>query len=439
MMRRWLIGLAPLVITACASTGSIPNRQTVADGLRERIGADAGGFPINTQPSLPAGVTIDDGLSAGEAVSIALWNNPGFQVTLADLGFARADLVEARQLRNPILSLLLPWGPKQFEATLQLPIEAIWQRPRRIKVANLNAESLGARLMSDGLGLVSMTRNAYVDASAADARLRLAQEVADVWGSLRKITEARLREGDISELEARSVRSEAAMAAAAARGAEGDRDVATIHLDATLGYSIGAAGLTSIDDLAIASCDTTEKLMTDALASRPDVRAAELAVEAAGALAGLERSRVLNLVAVTLDANGEGREGFELGPGLNLDLPINRNAGPRARAAATLEQAARRYVAVRVNVQAELRAAAARVARAREVLRIWDEDVIETLQIERQQSEKAYQAGEVPLFSVLDTARRLVTARRSRLDARAEVLHAAIALDRAIGRSCAFP
>ena len=63
--------------------------------------------------------------------------------------------------------------------------------------------------------------------------------------------------------------------------------------------------------------------------------------------------------------------------------------------------------------------------------------VIESLQIERQQAEKAYQAGETPLYTMLDTSRRLVTARRARLDARVDLLNAAIALDRAIGRSCA--
>ena len=39
----------------------------------------------------------------------------------------------------------------------------------------------------------------------------------------------------------------------------------------------------------------------------------------------------------------------------------------------------------------------ARLTRAREVLRVWDEQIIESLQIERQQAEKAYEAGETPL------------------------------------------
>ena len=52
--------------------------------------------------------------------------------------------MEARQLRNPILSLLFPWGPKQFESTLQLPIDAIWQRPRRVKAATARRRRVAA-------------------------------------------------------------------------------------------------------------------------------------------------------------------------------------------------------------------------------------------------------------------------------------------------------
>ena len=40
---------------------------------------------------MPAGVSPARGLSADEAVALALWNNPTFLVPLDDLGFARAD------------------------------------------------------------------------------------------------------------------------------------------------------------------------------------------------------------------------------------------------------------------------------------------------------------------------------------------------------------
>jgi len=427
--------VAAALCGACATAGRIPDRAAVDAALRAQTSQ---GIRVDDAEAMPPGLVVDDGLSSEEAVSIALWNNPAFQVTLADLGFARADLIEARQLRNPVFSLLFPWGPKQLEYTLQVPIDAIWQRPRRVKAALLDADAMAARLMSDGLGVMAQARMVYVDATAADARVRLARESAELWGRLRQIADARLREGDISELEARSVRSEAAMADASVRGADGDKELTHIQLDTVLGYAVPAVSmLTPVDDLPLSPCESLDELLAGALASRPDIRAAELAVEAAGARAGLEQSKIVTLTA-TLDANGEGREGFELGPGLVFDIPLNGNAGARARAAAGLTQASRRYLAVQATVRAELRTAVARMARAREVLRVWDEQVIESLQIERRQAETAYEAGETPLYAVLDTGRRLVTARRARLDARVDLLTAAIALDRAIGRSCAF-
>jgi cobalt-zinc-cadmium efflux system outer membrane protein len=430
-----LIAIAVLS-SACATSGRLPDRAGVDAALRERV---THGIKLNGAEAMPPEVAVDDGLSAEEAVAIALWNNPSFQLVLADLGFARADLIEARQLRNPVLSLLFPWGPKQFESTLQLPIEAIWQRPKRVKAATLDADAIGARLMGDGLGVIAQARTAYIDAAATDARLRLARESAELWSSLRRLADARLREGDISDFEARAVRSEASMAEALSLGAAGDRELARIQLETILGSGLPpATTLVAIDNLPVSSCDSLDAMLAEALASRPDVRAAELSLEAAGARVGLERSKIVSLLAATLDANGEGKEGFELGPGLNLDLPLNMNAGPRARAAAALLQATLRLRLVQSNVHVELRAGVARLIRAREVLKVWDEQIIESLQIERQQAEKAYEAGETPLYMMFDTGRRLVTARRARLDARVELLAAAIALDRAIGRSCAF-
>ena len=96
--------------------------------------------------AIPPGVVIEDGLTQDEAVAIALWNNPDFQVQLANLGFARADLLDAGLLPNPVLSLLFPIGPKQLEWTLRWPIEVLWQRPRRVRAAGLSADSVAAGL-----------------------------------------------------------------------------------------------------------------------------------------------------------------------------------------------------------------------------------------------------------------------------------------------------
>ena len=66
------------------------------------------------------------------------------------MGFARADLLEAGLLLNPVLSLLFPVGPKQLEATLKWPIDVLWQRPRRVASARFAADRVAAGLEQAG-------------------------------------------------------------------------------------------------------------------------------------------------------------------------------------------------------------------------------------------------------------------------------------------------
>ena len=213
----------------CAANHVMIGREQIDDEIRSRTGkgiqVDAGRTPV------PSGVSIDDGLSADEAVAIALWNSPAFEATLADLGIARADLIDARLLKNPVLSLLFPVGPKQLEWTLQFAVDAVWQRPRRMAAASLNLQVVGQRLVSDGLMLVASVRQAYADASAAERRVALAAENVELSTRIAGIAEARLRAGDISELEARAPRTDAAQARLALRSLEHDRASTERHHD----------------------------------------------------------------------------------------------------------------------------------------------------------------------------------------------------------------
>ncbi len=437
---RWLraAGLAALAAgtVACASTGPVPDRGTVDAAIRSR---GLAGIRVDGSTSLPPDASIDDGVTSQEAVAIALWNSPSFQVTLADLGIARADVVEAGLLRNPIFSLLFPLGPKQLEWTLQFPLEALWQRPRRVAAAQANAQAIGERLVWDALTLVAQARTAHADAVIADRRLQLTIENADLVQRLAGITEARFRGGDISELEARSARNDAARALVVRQAVEHDRSLARLTLAATLGLDVLADELDPVpgDRVDPSACGTDLARLEEALASRPDVRAAEIGIEAAAERARWEDSRVFALIGV-LDANGEGVDGYELGPGVNLDLPIfSRNQGAIGRAEAELERATHQYAAVRVQVIADVRSASVRVQQAQQALDAWQTGILPSLETEQRQAERAYQAGEVPLFMLLDASRRLVDGRTSMLDAEADLQRATIALERSIGRPCA--
>lgn len=435
-----LVALVSLIGLSACATASGPDRAKVADGIRERsrVAAAIGEARPSTSP--PSGVTLQDGLAEEEAIALALWNNAAFQLALADLGLARADIVDAGMLRNPVLSFLFPLGPKQLEATVRWPLEVFWQRPRRIAAARANAEAIATRLVQDGLNLISEVKVAFHDALAADARVPVAADAGRLQRQIADLAASRLAAGDISEMEARAAATDAARTEQDMRRAEYDAIVAKERVRFLTG--IGAA----IADIKLAAsaaapapnaCGDIVKIRQDAAAARPDVRAAELAVEAAGARAGWERSRLLTLSAV-LDANGSGSQGFEMGPGLDAEIPLfARNQGQIARADAELERASRAYLATRQRVDLEIRESAARYDQASRDAALWQDSILRALERDVEVAQKTYTAGEQPYLFVVEAARRAADARLRAIDAAAEVRRTQARLERAIGRSCA--
>ena len=284
--------------------------------------------------------------------------------------------------------------------------------------------------------LVADVRSAFADSIIAERRLALSEESAVLTRRVADLTESRLRAGDISDLEARGARSDAARIDVLRKATEYERDLAGLTLIGIIGLDPAALPIRMIPGER-SSCVTNDNLFQEALASRPDIRAAELAIEAAGARAKWERSRVVTLIGI-LDGNSQGTEGAEAGLGLSGDLPIfSRNQGGISRAEAELERASRRYAALRAQVSVDVRTAAIRVRQAQAAFDAWSTDIVPSLVIEQRQAESAYQAGEAPLFTLLDVGRRLVDGRMRQLDAEAALQKALVNLDRSIGRSCA--
>jgi cobalt-zinc-cadmium efflux system outer membrane protein len=418
-----------LGVSACAPA----TRFNPAQLPRYPVRADMG-----TDTVIPPGVGIEDGLTSDEAVAIALWNNPDFRVQLTDLGFARADLLEAGLLRNPVLSLLFPVGPKQLEATLRFPIEVLWERPRRVAAASASVDRVAALLEQHGLNLVADVKVAVIELALARDRGVLLSTAAAQLEEIRDIAGARLRAGDISDLEARSAEIDAARARYDASRAVFDVELRTNALRARLGLVLqpGDVTLAPAPDLT-ERCVDSDGLVEAALASRPDVRAAELAVEGAAARLGWERSRVLSVTAV-LDANGpKGNQSLEAGPGLDLGVPLfDRNQGGRLRATTEFQRASLGYVAARQRVASEVADGLIQLSQARATLGSWQQSVVAPLEKQVSAAERTFAAGDTSYLFVLEMTRRLTEARVRTREVLADIARATVRVERAIGRTC---
>ncbi len=434
--------LALVLVVAVACVPELPRSRTwVSDELASRTGMGLRKQP-DRELAMPPGVRNDGSLTVDEAVAVALWNNAAFQSDLAQLGVARADLADAGVLPNPILSLLFPVGAKQLEITVKQSLGAIWQRPRRVAAARKDAARVAELMVQRGLDLARDVRVAYGDVVLAEQRVVLSAEADVIWAGLLAIADARLQAGDASRREVVSASADARVAHAATEHAATEVEVARGTLRGLLGAPTGFA--LKLDPGASADASPSRPWMSartatsddaapwiaTALAARPDLRAASLAVEAASERAGLERRRIIELVGI-LDINGSGPE---IGPGLEVPLPLfdQRQAG-RIRARAELERASWAYVGLRRQIAREVHAAHARLVLAEAALGTWQTDILPARAEATRLATRAFERGEESHLVVLEATRTYVETKQRSAELAAERSRAAAELERVAG------
>jgi cobalt-zinc-cadmium efflux system outer membrane protein len=407
---------------ACARP-RVPDPISVSAAVRERARAADASAAAATE-------WLADGLDQDEAVALALARNPDFQADLAELGVSAAAVSEVAQFRNPALTLLLPWGPKQLEATVRWPIDALFLRPKRVAVAQLDAEAVAQRLVANGLELAAVARAAWADAALAEERAPLVEDTVALRQRISQIAEERMKIGEASAFETGLARDDRARSLEDAARQTAQREVARQRLGSLIGmpegdFALGRAGASDV-------CIDTPALLTEARAARPELRAAELTVEAWAGRAGLTRLEALGLTVVA-DANQRGSQGFEAGPGFDVNVPLFHLGGAaRQRALAELARARARLVALTQQVDREVREARTRVVEAQAVLAAWD-TVVQERETTLAAARARFDSGEEPLLIVLESQRQLGDARIRRADVRAELLRARARLARVVG------
>ncbi|HKQ75100.1 MAG TPA: TolC family protein [Blastocatellia bacterium] len=458
--------LATVVLLALLSTGGIAQSKTtpasVSKEVEKRTGHGLNAASKAETSAMPEGISLDDGVTEDEAVAIALWNNPTLQAEMMALGLARADVIQAGQLTNPQLTMIFPFSFRILEAVANWPIEAIWQRPKRVAAAKLEMERVGETLVVRALDLVRDVRLAYAEYAAAQTRAGMADEIMRERREIAVIINARLRAGDISELETNVSVREARLAEERAMRFDQEAVIAKERLRGLLGFANNEAPLNLIAPTsvftppsaqiismpastvsAVRSSDTPaavyesehlNELIKQALDARPELKAGELGIEAAGARAKWERSRIINVTAIAKEY-GRGTNGFEQGPGLMIELPIfNRNQGNVSRAEAEIERAAKQLIAARQRVVAEVREAYAQFTQAREAHRLWRARVLPPLEQDIRLAETAYRSGDVAYLFVLETARRYSDERLREAEYVLTTARALAQLERSVGR-----
>jgi cobalt-zinc-cadmium efflux system outer membrane protein len=425
-----------LLVAGCSGRDHLRDERYLESELERRTGHAVSAVEPAAARPLPAGVSWDGGLTEEEAVAIALERNPAFRAALAEIGLARASLVQAGLLSNPNLNFLFPLGEKQYEFTIKLPVEVLWLRPLRVAAAELHLEMAAESLVQRGLDLARDVKVAFADTLLARQRSHLALEAADLSARIAALAEARLRAGDASELETTAARAETLLAREEAARLAGEALVGEEEMRVLLGLGSGDAPrplpLVAPGDSGVPPAE--EVLVQEAATERPDLRAAEIAVESAREKTALARWGVFQANAV-IDAN-ENRGGpLQIGPGIDLPVPIfDRGQGANAMAAAELERAVLYSAALRDRAGLEVVAARLRLMAAREEEERLRGGLLPELEEAVRRAQRAYELGEASLVLVLEATARLVKTRVRAAESGAARGRARAELERSVGR-----
>lgn len=363
-------------------------------------------------------------------VALVLQRNPTLRAELTRLDAAWATLTEARRPANPQLTVMAPFGPVSAVATLLAPIESLWQLPFRGAQAARDTDVTGEQVVMTALTTVRDARLAHVELGLASDRSVIRRSLAETAAELARVAAVRARVGDVSPLDERLLSAEAKTALDASGAAQTEVRLAQARLATQL--ALDAFDVKATFAPGPEALPNLSATLPIARSTRPDVRAAELAIAAATARGGWERSRVL---AVAASVEGHWSvDGPALRVGGRIELPLfGLNPGGIGRAEAELARATAMHEAVVRNVVLEVTSAHARAMQAERSLLTFEQGVLPALDEALSIARSSFEAGDDSYLVVLDVLRRSGDARLRHADLVAERRRAECELERAIG------
>ncbi|MGV3641357.1 MAG: TolC family protein [Adhaeribacter sp.] len=418
-------------------------KNSIGTGLRP--GQEAPRFAV------PPTVNLSDGLTEEEAAALALWNNAQFQADLVATAHAQADLIEAGIIPNPLLRYIAPWGLATATGYINFYLEALWQRPKRLAAARLEARKTAESMVQRGFQVIRDVQLAYADFLLARQKQAILARDLQLRLQIMALARSRYRNGDISRWELTMARGDSALSTDNFNRASQDTTIFKSRLNLMLG---------------LPHVDTTLALLPAPLPSfasqsradwlkladevQPELRAARTIIEATGARLGWEKWRIANVVAVTINAStthpggdGAARSANSplpntFAPGVQMELPIfNRNQGRIARARADMDQATLNYSAIRQRLNQQLSEAYARYQLAYQSYQHWNTTLLPALEQATTLSLSAYKNGDISFLPVLEANRQYLAARLRQAEVEAEVRRAVSQLNFILGNKTA--
>lgn len=419
--------------SGCAAPANAHDAQHVSENVQARTGFSLKASREADIFVLPNGAAIADGLSDDEAGLIALWNNAAFRELLGDLGIASADLVQAGILPNPELAFFSEMSGKPFKYVFDMPLEAFWLRPYRLRIAKQDSARVAERITQAALDLIRDTRRAHLELVLAHARYEVRMQSLEMRRKMSGIAQTRLDAGDIGPQEASVSRIDALQAEIDVARAEMEIELGDLRLRHLMGMEKTSPEPLRVLPAAMMTQDWSDSDLLSAAQKRPDALAVEHSIAAAQERLSFAKIGWVRLLGI-VDASS-GDSGHVAGPAVRVTLPIfNWNEGGIARAEADLEKVVRQRETVRNAIALEVREALARYRRLSTELGTVQNKIRPEINTAIQRAQSAYSEGGASYLVVLETTRQLIDTRLYEEQLKGELRQAWVDLERSVGK-----
>ena len=456
-MMRWrashaklaLSALGLVVLTGCASVSLDQNTSRVND----EAGSFAGGqLALATtqderdQRAQAAQTLLAQPLGQTQAIQLALVNSPSLQVLLAQGWAESADAAQAGRIANPIFSFeRMTSGPELALArALSFGLLDLLTLPSRNGIANQFIEQSQLRLSSEVVDQVTLVRQAWVRAVAAQQSLTYAKQVyasAEAGAELAKRMQA---VGNFNRIT--RAREQAFYADAATRLSTAQHQVTASReeLVRLLGLDDGQAQALKLPerlpDLPKQPLDP-QAIGSQATRARLDIRLAQATLDVAAKAQGL--NMVTSFTDIELTGrrnttfdNAGGTRSTARGWEISLRLPIFDWGGMQRAAmnARTLAAANHLEATVR-SAGSNLRESYSAYRTAYDVARHYRDEVVPLRKVISEENQLLYNGILISTFELLADARDQISAVVAAMDAQQQFWLADAALQASlIGR-----
>ena len=377
---------------------------------------------------------LDIQASQVERIAAGIYPNPIAYYSVGNIGVAAGNPQERGLTPGPFSQLVHSVGISQI-------IDVWAKRSARIKTADLGIEWRRLRVEDALREIIYDVRASFADLEREQAEAELARTISARYDETVRLSRARNRAGEISDIELQKIELEGLKYKNAVFDAESELDLSRQKLAALLAFgSERELPGRAATPLAPRTPPQLDALVKRALETRPDLRAARKGVALYdSAIATAKREAYPDIAVGVSFTHSEftvsGDNPNTVGLSVTVPLPIfDRNRAGIARAELDATRTQNEIARLELLVRHEVAESVRRIERANLVLDVYEAGgMLSRADNALRVAENSFKAGAVSLLELLEAQRTYSETRARYLHAQFDHAIASIDLRRALG------